>query len=28
VWAMALLTLTILSVNSFLGRRMGAIFRV
>src|SRR5207247_8642078 len=27
-WAMALLTLTILTVNSFLGRRMGAIFRV
>jgi iron(III) transport system permease protein len=28
VWAMALLTLTILSANSLLGRRMGAIFRV
>jgi len=28
VWAMALLTLTILSSNSLLGRRMGAIFRV
>ena len=28
VWAMALLTLTILTANSFLGRRMGAIFRV
>jgi iron(III) transport system permease protein len=28
VWAMALLTLTILSANSFLGKRMGAIFRV
>src|SRR5439155_6145013 len=27
-WAMALLTLTILTANSFLGRRMGAIFRV
>jgi iron(III) transport system permease protein len=28
VWAMALLTLTILSANSLLGRRMGAVFRV
>jgi iron(III) transport system permease protein len=28
VWAMALLTLTILSANVFLGRKMGAIFRV
>jgi iron(III) transport system permease protein len=28
VWAMALLTLTILSANSLLGKRMGAIFRV
>jgi len=28
VWAMLLLTLTILSANSLLGRRMGAIFRV
>lgn len=28
VWAMVLLTLTILSANAFLGRRMGAIFRV
>lgn len=28
VWAMALLTLTILCASSFLGRRMGAIFRV
>jgi iron(III) transport system permease protein len=28
VWAMALLTLTILSANSLLGRRLGAIFRV
>ncbi|HYO11010.1 MAG TPA: iron ABC transporter permease [Tepidisphaeraceae bacterium] len=28
VWAMALLTLTILSANSFLGRRIGALFRV
>jgi iron(III) transport system permease protein len=28
VWAMALLTLTILSANALLGRRMGAIFRV
>jgi iron(III) transport system permease protein len=28
VWAMMLLTLTILSANSLLGRRMGAIFRV
>jgi iron(III) transport system permease protein len=28
VWAMALLTLTILTANSFLGRRLGAIFRV
>jgi iron(III) transport system permease protein len=28
VWAMALLTLTILTANAFLGRRMGAIFRV
>jgi iron(III) transport system permease protein len=28
VWAMALLTLTILSANAFLGKRMGAIFRV
>jgi iron(III) transport system permease protein len=28
VWAMALLTLTILSASSLLGRRMGAIFRV
>lgn len=28
VWAMVLLTLTILSANSLLGRRMGAIFRV
>ncbi len=28
VWAMALLTLTILSANAFLGRKMGAIFRV
>ena len=28
VWAMLILTLTILSANSLLGRRMGAIFRV
>lgn len=28
VWAMALLTLTILSANTLLGRKMGAIFRV
>ncbi len=28
VWAMALLTLTVLSANAFLGKRMGAIFRV
>jgi iron(III) transport system permease protein len=28
VWAMLLLTLTILSANAFLGKRMGAIFRV
>jgi iron(III) transport system permease protein len=28
VWAMVLLTLTILSANSILGKRMGAIFRV
>ena len=28
VWAMILLTLTILIANAFLGRRMGAIFRV
>ena len=28
VWAMALLTLTILAANSFLGKRIGAIFRV
>jgi iron(III) transport system permease protein len=28
VWAMILLTLTILSANALLGRRMGAIFRV
>lgn len=28
VWAMALLTLTILSANAVLGKRMGAIFRV
>jgi iron(III) transport system permease protein len=28
VWAMLLLTLTILSANSLLGKRMGAIFRV
>lgn len=28
VWAMLLLTLTILSANAILGRRMGAIFRV
>lgn len=28
VWAMALLTLTIVSANAFLGRKMGAIFRV
>jgi iron(III) transport system permease protein len=28
VWAMILLTLTILTANAFLGRRMGAIFRV
>jgi iron(III) transport system permease protein len=28
VWAMALLTLTILSANSLLGKRMGAVFRV
>lgn len=28
VWAMVLLTLTILSANAFLGKRMGAIFRV
>ena len=28
VWAMALLTLTILSANTLLGRRMGAVFRV
>jgi iron(III) transport system permease protein len=28
VWAMVLLTLTILAANSFLGKRIGAIFRV
>ncbi len=28
VWAMLLLTLTILAANSLLGRRLGAIFRV
>jgi iron(III) transport system permease protein len=28
VWAMALLTLTILSANAFLGKKMGAIFRI
>ena len=28
VWAMLLLTLTILSASSLLGRRMGAIFRI
>ena len=28
VWAMVLLTLTILSANALLGRRMGAVFRV
>lgn len=28
VWAMVLLTLTILSANAFLGKRLGAIFRV
>ena len=28
VWAMMILTLTILSANSLLGRRMGTIFRV
>jgi iron(III) transport system permease protein len=28
VWAMVLLTLTILSANSLLGRKMGAVFRV
>jgi iron(III) transport system permease protein len=28
VWAMALLTLTILSANALLGKKMGAIFRV
>jgi iron(III) transport system permease protein len=28
VWAMALLTLTILASNAFLGKRIGAIFRV
>ena len=28
VWAMALLTLTILTASAFLGRRMGAMFRV
>ena len=28
VWAMVLLTLTILSANSLLGKKMGAIFRV
>jgi iron(III) transport system permease protein len=28
VWAMVLLTLTILSANSLLGKRMGAVFRV
>jgi iron(III) transport system permease protein len=28
VWAMALLTLTILAANAFLGKKMGAIFRV
>ena len=28
VWAMVLLTLTILSANAFLGKKMGAIFRV
>jgi iron(III) transport system permease protein len=27
-WAMALLTLTILTANSLMGRRMGAMFRV
>jgi iron(III) transport system permease protein len=28
VWAMAILTLTILSASTLLGKRMGAIFRV
>ena len=28
VWAMAVLMLTILTANSLLGKRMGAIFRV
>ncbi|HEX8524783.1 MAG TPA: iron ABC transporter permease [Tepidisphaeraceae bacterium] len=28
VWAMALLTLTVLTANAFLGKRMGALFRV
>jgi iron(III) transport system permease protein len=28
VWAMVLLTLTILSANAFLGKRLGAIFRI
>ena len=28
VWAMALLTLTILSANAFLGKKLGAIFRI
>ena len=28
LWAMALLTLTILSANSLLGKKMGAVFRV
>jgi len=28
VWAMLLLTLTILAANSLLGKKMGAIFRV
>jgi hypothetical protein len=28
VWAMALLSLTILAANAFLGKKMGAIFRL
>ena len=28
VWAMVLLTLTILSANALLGKKMGAVFRV
>jgi hypothetical protein len=28
VWAMALLTLTILAANALLGKKLGAVFRV